>query len=57
MTKLQTLQKEMRDIKHQMFLSKPLRGYLGNQYSYWEKEKEKTQKKIDKLKKAKKAKK
>ncbi len=50
-TQLQSLKKELRDIKHQMKLSRPLRGYLGNQYHYWEKQKEKVQKKIDKLKK------
>lgn len=32
---LEKLKTEKRDAKRQMFLTRPLRGYLGNQYEYW----------------------
>jgi len=56
MTKLQTLQKELKDINHQLKLSKPLIGYLGNQYPYWAGQKDKVKKKIEKLRNSKKTK-
>lgn len=27
---------KLREYKHMMFITRPLRGYLGNQYFYWE---------------------
>jgi hypothetical protein len=57
MTKLQTLQKELRDINHQLKLSKHTIGYLGSQYPYWSGQKDKVKKKIEKLRNAKKLKK
>lgn len=27
---------KLKKYKHMMFLTKPLRGYLGSQYNYWE---------------------
>lgn len=49
MTKLQKLQEEKRKAKHQMFIHRPNKGYLGNQYYYWEKQWEKAKSKIEKL--------
>lgn len=30
------IKEKLREYKHMMFITRPLRGYLGNQYSYWE---------------------
>lgn len=53
MNKLQALQEQLKVAKHQLRLTRPLRGYLGNQYYHWQKVKEKLLTRIDKLKKAK----
>lgn len=50
MTKLQELTQQKRDAKHLMFIHRPLRGYLGNQYHYWEGEWNKAREKIKQLK-------
>lgn len=50
MTQLQQLKNEKRNFKHQMFLTRPLRGYLGNQYHHWQSEYDKVNKKIKELK-------
>lgn len=40
------LKEEKLIAKHQMFIHRPLRGYLGNQYYYWERQYEKAKLKI-----------
>jgi hypothetical protein len=50
MTKLQELTEKRRTAKHQMFIHRPLRGYLGNQYHYWYREWNKARNEINKLK-------
>ncbi len=50
MTQLQELIKQKRDAKHGMMLTRPLRGYMGNQYEYWEGEWNKAKSKIANLK-------
>jgi len=49
MTQLQSLNEQKRSAKHQMFLTRPLRGYLGNQYNFWEVEWNKIKDKIEEL--------
>ena len=49
MTQLQRLNEQKRSAKHQMFLTRPLRGYLGNRYNYWEGEWNKIKDKIREL--------
>lgn len=51
MTQLQKLKEEKREAKEQMALARPLRGYLGNQYYYWEKEYNRVNEEIKQLKK------
>lgn len=51
MTQLQKLKEEKREAKEQMALARPLRGYLGNQYYYWEKKYTRVNEKIKQLKK------
>lgn len=50
MTQLQILTEKKRNAKHQMFIAKPLMGYLGNQYFHWQDVYEKTKTKIKNLK-------
>lgn len=38
MTQLQILKEQKRTAKIQMIATRPLRGFLGNQYLYWESE-------------------
>ncbi len=47
MTELQTLKEKLRGAKHQMFLCKPLMGYIGNKYHYWKGEKERIEAQIE----------
>jgi hypothetical protein len=47
MTQLKTLKEQKRDAKSQMIATRPLRGFLGNQYIYWESEYNKIKKQID----------
>lgn len=47
MTQLQTLKEQKRAAKNQMIATRPLRGYLGNQYTYWENEFNKFKKQIE----------
>jgi len=49
MTILQELIKQKQDAKHQMFVHRPLRGYLGNQYDYWHNKWNSARKKIEQL--------
>ena len=35
------IKNKLRDIRRAMALTKPLQGYLGNQYNYWKQEYEK----------------
>lgn len=48
---LEQLKKERDDYKHNMFLCKPLRGFMGNQYPYWESKYQETVTKIKNFKK------
>lgn len=49
MTQLQKLKEDKREAKEQMALARPLRGYLGNQYYYWEKQYNKISEEIRKI--------
>jgi len=53
MIEIQLLENQRREAKRQMFLTKPLRGYLGNQYHYWENEFKTTVDRINQIKKKK----
>jgi len=44
------LKEELKEYKRQMKLTKPLAGYLGNQYVFWEKKYLNTLEKINNLK-------
>lgn len=47
MTQLKTLKEQKKTAKIQMIATRPLRGFLGNQYLYWESEYNKIKKQIE----------